>query len=176
MRMTPEQYEAFLQRQRAPQKTFAQKVTQQLAPIAREAQERKPRVQHEEQKQIDLMNWAKNVTVGNVLLFEWLYHVPNGGYRNEGEAGRFKAMGVKAGYPDICLDVPSGDYHGARWELKHGDGRLSDSQKDRHVLLRSCGFYVNTYWQWQHIAQDIIRYLSGQQMFLVVVREPVPQI
>lgn len=34
-----------------------------------------------------------------------LYHVPNGGSRKKAEAGRFRAEGVKAGVPDLCLPV-----------------------------------------------------------------------
>lgn len=32
-----------------------------------------------------------------------MYHVPNGGKRSKSEAARFRAMGVKAGVPDIFL-------------------------------------------------------------------------
>ena len=37
-----------------------------------------------------------------------LYHVPNGGSRKKAEAGRFRAEGVKAGVPDLCLPVARG--------------------------------------------------------------------
>lgn len=41
-----------------------------------------------------------------------LYHVPNGGSRKKAEAGRFRAEGVKAGVPDLCLPVARGGFHG----------------------------------------------------------------
>lgn len=170
MRMTPEQLQDYERRQRG----FVDSLKASLGEIARTAQDRKPREKHEEQKQISLLEWSQFVSVGPWSLYDLLYHVPNGGYRNAGEAARFKAMGVKAGYPDVCLDIASGEFHGARWEMKHGDGRLSDSQKKRHEMLRQAGYYVNTYWQWEHCASDIIRYLSGQERFLIVVRAPVP--
>ena len=42
-----------------------------------------------------------------------LYHVPNGGSRKKAEAGRFRAEGVKAGVPDLCLPVARGGFHGS---------------------------------------------------------------
>lgn len=47
-----------------------------------------------------------------------LYHVPNGGSRKKAEAGRFRAEGVKAGVPDLCLPVARGGFHGLYIELK----------------------------------------------------------
>lgn len=41
-----------------------------------------------------------------------LYHVPNGGSRKKAEAGRFRAEGVKAGVPDLCLPVARGGAQG----------------------------------------------------------------
>jgi hypothetical protein len=55
------------------------------------------------------------------------FHVPNGGKRGKAEAGRFKAMGVKAGVPDIVII-----YGGAPYfiELKADKGRLSKAQRE----------------------------------------------
>lgn len=38
--------------------------------------------------------------MANVLTY---FHVPNGGYRRKAEAGIMKAMGVKAGVPDLAI-------------------------------------------------------------------------
>lgn len=142
MRLTQEQFYTIQRRQ----KTFAEKVTEQLAPIARAAQDKKPLQRHEEQKQIALMDWAQYVAVGNRKLAELLVHCPNGGARSGAEASRFKAMGVQAGFPDLFLTIPAGGFHGAAWELKHGDGRLTSNQHKWHQILRDMGYYVNTYW------------------------------
>lgn len=59
-----------------------------------------------------------------------LYHVPNGGSRKKAEAGRFRAEGVKAGVPDLCLPVARGGFHGLYIELKRQKGsKTSDDQK-----------------------------------------------
>lgn len=58
-----------------------------------------------------------------------MYHIPNGGKRGKVEAIHFKAEGVKAGVPDICLPVPRGEWHGLYIELKRREGgRVSPEQ------------------------------------------------
>jgi hypothetical protein len=47
-----------------------------------------------------------------------LVHIPNGGKRSRTTAAIFKALGVRAGYPDYVLDMARGGYHGMRIELK----------------------------------------------------------
>jgi hypothetical protein len=54
----------------------------------------------------------------------WL-HVPNGGRRTKTEAGKFKAMGVRAGVADLLL-FRNG--HSYAMELKALDGRISVAQ------------------------------------------------
>lgn len=46
-------------------------------------------------------------------ILRYAIHVPNGGKRGKAEAGRFKAMGVKAGVPDIPLPLRNGRW--AEW-------------------------------------------------------------
>lgn len=58
-----------------------------------------------------------------------LHHSPNGGQRNLREAARFKAMGTKAGFPDLFLAVARGGYHGLFIEMKNDRGRQSEAQK-----------------------------------------------
>ena len=56
----------------------------------------------------------------------WIYHSPNGGFRNKFEAARFKKMGVRPGVADLCL-LYDGTAH--FFELKSKDGRLTAEQK-----------------------------------------------
>lgn len=55
------------------------------------------------------------------------WHTPNGGSRNMREAVKLKAMGTRAGVPDIALVFPGGN--AAFIELKTSKGRLSPEQK-----------------------------------------------
>lgn len=61
----------------------------------------------EDSEQITLFAWAARMT-GKYPELRWLYHVPNGGSRGPAEAGRFKAMGVKPGVPDVRWTCPAG--------------------------------------------------------------------
>ena len=63
-------------------------------------------------------------------ILRWLVHVPNGGKRPKGEAGKLKAMGTKPGYPDLTLPRPCRLWRGLAIELKSPDGRVSPEQID----------------------------------------------
>lgn len=54
------------------------------------------------------------------------YHCPNGEIRSKATAGKLKAMGVRAGTPDLCFILPGG--HAGFIELK-ADGGLSPAQR-----------------------------------------------
>ena len=58
----------------------------------------------EDVEQICLFRWA-TAQQGKYPELALMYHVPNGGKRSKSEAARFRAMGVKAGVPDIFLPV-----------------------------------------------------------------------
>ena len=80
----------------------------------------------EQKRVIEWWNW-KARSFGYEL---WeLFHVPNGGFRNAKEAVGLYAQGVRAGYPDLALDVARGGYIGLRIEMKVKGGRESDDQK-----------------------------------------------
>ena len=73
------------------------------------------------------------------LLF---HHSPNGGKRNFFEAVKFKAMGVKAGFPDIAIYEPMGNYHGLMIELKVKGGKATKLQMEWLRLLQAKGYMV----------------------------------
>jgi len=64
----------------------------------------------------------------------WWWHTPNGGARSKAEAGKFKAMGVKAGVADIIIAErwSAGNDGGpaVAIELKGPKGRLQKTQKE----------------------------------------------
>jgi hypothetical protein len=68
--------------------------------------------------------------------------VPNGGDRHPIVAAKMKHEGVRAGYPDYLLDVPRGDFHGLRIELKSATGYTSREQKKWIERLRANGYRV----------------------------------
>lgn len=73
-----------------------------------------------------------------------MYHIPNGGLRNEVEANKLKAMGVTEGVPDLHFALPShreGRYFASLYlELKKPKtGRHSPGQLSEQEILRRAG-------------------------------------
>lgn len=126
----------------------------------------------EDAEQRALMEWATLVQVGDHTLQEILVHVPNGGGRSRVEGAVLKAMGVKAGIPDILLPMRTNAYGAGWWELKAGRNKPSDSQLRWHAMLRSFGHYVQTYWHWHEAANDILRYLERGSITVIVRAKP----
>ena len=74
-------------------------------------------------------------------VLKWTYHTPNGGRRSKAEAGRFKAMGVRAGVVDIINSFkgPSGA-SGFACELKAPGEVPTEKQKEFLAVASSDGF------------------------------------
>jgi hypothetical protein len=87
----------------------------------------------EQQLQISVVQFIERALPG--MLF---FHVPNGGGRSKAEAGILKAMGVKAGIPDLVLLLPTSKV--AFIELKASRGSLSPAQREMRDELTRRGF------------------------------------
>ena len=57
-----------------------------------------------------------------------IVHIPNEGKRSYATASVLKAMGLRAGFPDLFIPKASGSYHGMFIEMKSKDGRVSEQQ------------------------------------------------
>lgn len=109
-----------------------------------------------------MFRWAA-MQAGKYPELELLYHVPNGGHRSKAEAGRFKAEGVKAGVPDLCLPIPRGRYHGLYIELKRiRDGRTSENQDKWLAALQAQGYMAVVCKGWEAAAETLKSYLELQ--------------
>lgn len=98
--------------------------------------------------------FQKNVLVPNLELYERLgylrfFHVPNGGLRKRVTAALLRAMGAKAGVPDLIIlaSVNNAPFVGfievkRPWKKgdKHQRGRLSKEQKDWRGWLQENWF------------------------------------
>ncbi len=116
----------------------------------------------ESQEQQLLFEWAA-LSAGRWPELALMYHIPNGGSRSKSEAGRFRAEGVKAGVPDICLPVARGGYHGLYIELKRvKGGRVSTAQQGWIAALRDQGYYACVCKGWDDAAHVIKAYLEGR--------------
>lgn len=63
-----------------------------------------------------------------------MHHSPNGGYRNSTEGCIFKAMGVRAGFPDLIFPVARQGYNALAIEFKTDKGAQSPKQKEWQLL------------------------------------------
>ena len=97
----------------------------------------------EDTEQINVVSWA-NWNMNRYPELRWLFHVPNGGSRNKQEAVKFKQMGVKAGVSDLCLPYPKGIYYGLFIEMKYGNNRQQDTQKEFLADMAAAGHFVAT--------------------------------
>ncbi|MDR2513757.1 MAG: VRR-NUC domain-containing protein [Christensenellaceae bacterium] len=118
----------------------------------------------ESEEQQTLFQWAV-IQSGRFPELALMYHVPNGGSRSKAEAGRFKAEGVKAGIPDICLPVARGGFHGLYIELKRQrGGKVSETQTEWMERLKAQGYCVALCFGWEPAAQVILDYLKMEDM------------
>lgn len=69
------------------------------------------------------------------------WHTPNGEIRHRAVAGKLKAMGTRAGMPDLML-LRAGQLYGL--ELKRLGGRVSVEQSRRQSELAAAGAVVAT--------------------------------
>ncbi len=93
-------------------------------------------------------------------IYQFLYATPNAGARGKVERGRLLSAGLKAGFPDISLDMPVGQYHGLRCELKRPDARATTSEKQHHwiELLNSQGYMAFIAFGYQEAIPEIKSY------------------
>ena len=115
----------------------------------------------EDAEQMALFRWAE-LQAGKYPELRLLFHIPNGGSRGKAEAGRFRAMGVKAGVPDLFLPVARQGMHGLFIELKRQKGsRLSKEQKIWGSALYMQGYAAHICFGWENAMRVILRYLEG---------------
>ena len=122
----------------------------------------KPRIPQESEEQQALIRWADYMAATVRPELRLLYHIPNGGTGGEGEAGRFRAEGVRAGVPDLCLPVARGEYHGLYIELKRTKGgKISEKQKEWLDALEKEGYCAAVCHGWDEAREKIETYLDG---------------
>jgi hypothetical protein len=92
-----------------------------------------------------------------------LVHIPNGGLRNMPEAVRFKAEGVRKGFPDMILPVARLGYHSLAIELKRRQGgRLSPDQREWLDNLAAQGWRAVVCRGADEAVGELIWYLRGE--------------
>lgn len=109
-------------------------------------------------------------------LFEWaclnskaipelnlLAAVPNGGHRQKAVAGKMKAEGVKAGFPDIIFPVARGGFHGLFVEMKAPmGGTWQKAQKRWAEDLAKQGYLTAICYGWDVAQNLLLEYIKGK--------------
>lgn len=122
----------------------------------------------EAEEQIAIMTWAE-YNMGRFPDLRFLYHTPNGGFRNSIEAANLKRQGVKAGVPDLFLASPHAGFCGLYIELKSDKTcKLSDNQKEWIEGLRKQGYQAGVCYGAEHAIRVIENYLSQPRTKLSV--------
>jgi hypothetical protein len=121
----------------------------------------------EEQEQRALRQWIA-LHERHYPALRLLFHVPNGGKRPKGEAGKMRGLGQQAGVPDLFLLVPRGHFHGLAIELKaarlpgrgQAGGRATHAQLTWIGALREHGYCAEICQGWEQARAVIEKYLA----------------
>lgn len=100
-----------------------------------------------------------------------LHHSPNGGARNMTEGARFKAMGVRKGFPDLILLVPNRHYPYLCVELKTDKGRQSEGQKLYQQLVTDAGGLYVVIRTKEDFIKTVKAYLADRDQELEIHRD-----
>lgn len=117
----------------------------------------KKRSEATEQERV--INWTR-AYVNKYPELYLLYHIPNGGSRNQLEAQNLKAQGVKAGVPDLCLPVARGNFHGLYIEMKYGKNKTTDKQRYWLAELKEQGYETAVCYGAEEAMDKIADYLG----------------
>lgn len=114
--------------------------------------------EHEAQKAVILW-WRCQHRLLGVRAENLLYAVPNAGRRSARQGAWLKSEGMRAGCPDLILDVARGPYHGMRIEMKTATGRVAELQKQWQLDLIGQGYHAVICRGWEEATRSIANYL-----------------
>ncbi|EKZ6376921.1 VRR-NUC domain-containing protein [Klebsiella aerogenes] len=106
-----------------------------------------------------LIQWAALTVIKGYRVGDYLVHVPNEGKRGPKAASEFKRAGGRAGYPDLILDIPSGEWHGLRIEMKAKGGKPTSKQLEWIERLRVVGYRAEVCYGFDSAKKLISEYL-----------------
>lgn len=114
----------------------------------------------EDGEQLALFCWI-GLNLKKYPELKWLHHSPNGGSRHKAEASKFKAMGMRPGFPDLIWILKRGQFNGLCIELKKLKGGVtSDLQKEWGVYIKSQSFGWVVCHGWLEARKVLIDYLE----------------
>jgi len=119
----------------------------------------KPRrsVRHNEHNlQVSCVNWFRYAYPKAII-----YAIPNGAKRDKVSGALYKAEGMLAGIPDLCVPIQKGGYGALYLEMKDDSrGRLSDNQKEIIPKLQSLGNKVEVIRTFEEFCDCVNKYMK----------------
>lgn len=113
----------------------------------------------EDDLQISCFQWIELMRPAHPIL-EWIIHVPNGGKRPRGAAGKLKAMGVKPGVLDVLLPLPFNGWSGLAIEMKVGSNKTTEQQDDWLQVFEASGYYTAICYTLEDFMSHVGRFLA----------------
>jgi len=114
----------------------------------------------EDELQISCFEWIELMRPAHPIL-EWVIHVPNGGKRPRGAAGKLKAMGVKPGVLDVLLPLPYNGWSGLAIEMKVGKNTTTEQQDDWLQVMGASGYYTAVCYTLEDFMAHVNRFLGS---------------
>lgn len=114
----------------------------------------------EDDLQIACFEWIELMRPAHPIL-EWVIHVPNGGKRPRGAAGKLKAMGVKPGVLDVLLPLPYNGWSGLAIEMKVGANKTTEQQDDWLDVFHASGYYTAVCYRVEDFMAHVNRFLGS---------------
>ena len=154
------------QRQPAPAPPLAAAPADAVSqPVARKApraaRSPTPMKVSEDDLQISCFQWIELMRPAHPIL-EWIIHVPNGGKRPRGAAGKLKAMGVKPGVLDVLLPLPFNGWSGLAIEMKVGSNKTTEQQDDWLQVFEASGYYTAVCYTLEDFMAHVGRFLASE--------------
>lgn len=118
------------------------------------------RAQPEEELHRAAVEWVV-LSSARYPILRWMLHVPNGGKRPRGEAGKLKALGTKPGYPDLTLPRPNHTWRGLAIELKSPVGTVSSYQQEWLDAFAEDGWLVAVCRSLEEFIATTLLFLNG---------------
>lgn len=118
----------------------------------------------ETQEQIATIEWWSLFATTKGMDERLLMHTANERKTSLRQGAKLKAMGVRAGWPDLFLALPCGDYHGLFIEMKAKHGKTSKVQEEIHELLRARGYLVIVCYGFGEASDMLKRYVSQARL------------
>lgn len=89
-----------------------------------------------------------------------IYHIANEGKRTRYTGDLLKRMGMRKGFPDLCIPVAKGKYHGFYIEMKSHTGKPTNEQISWLKRLKAQGYATAICYGADEAIQIIDKYIN----------------